>query len=55
MSDIFDFDNGNGVYDVVTRKDYEKWQEEKQKKTNKKNCGKTIEGDINKHFLANPF
>jgi heme/copper-type cytochrome/quinol oxidase subunit 2 len=37
MKSIFDFDNGNGVYDVVTRKDYERWQEEAQKEADKRN------------------
>lgn len=37
MKSIFDFDNGNGVYDVVTRKDYKRWQEEAQKEADKRN------------------
>ena len=27
MPEIFDFDYGNTVYDVVTRQDYERWEE----------------------------
>lgn len=28
MPGFFDFDDGNGNYDVPTRADYERWQEE---------------------------
>lgn len=45
MKSIFDFDNGNGVYDVVTRKDYERWQEEAQKEADKKNQQKDNDRD----------
>lgn len=30
MPGVYDFDDGNGVYDVVTRKDYERWEEKAQ-------------------------
>jgi len=55
MPSIFDFDNGNGIYDVVTRKDYEKWQEEKQKEADNKNRDKATEEDNKKPYSAVPF
>ncbi len=30
MPGIFDYDDGNGNYDVPSKSDYERWQEEKR-------------------------
>ncbi len=29
MPGLFDFDDGNGLYDVVTKEDYERWSDQK--------------------------
>lgn len=29
---IWDYEDGNGVYDVPTRRDYERWEEEQRQK-----------------------
>ena len=55
MPDIFDFDNGNGVYDVVTRRDYERWEEEKREDVEKKNQEMTSEENQPSPFSAVPF
>jgi hypothetical protein len=50
MNDFFDYDIGNGIYDVVSQEDRERWLDQKQKEQDRqKKAGMTEEE------LANPF
>lgn len=57
MPSIFDFDDGNGIYDVVTRQDYERWQEEKIQENLEKQKRDMISSDEKKQDISSivPF
>ena len=55
MPEYFDYDNGNGAYDVATRDDHERWADQKRKELVRKRYEETTGAELAGPLFEVPY